>query len=163
MEYKHFMGVEIERKYLVNKDKWKDFEKVEGTFYRQGYILTDPNKTIRIRLTDKQGYLTIKGLAVGMSRPEFEYAIPTKDAKELLDNFCITTISKIRYKVKFAGKLWEVDEFLDDNEGLLTAEIELRGEQEQFDLPSFIDKEVTGEKKYYSSNLSINPYRKWKE
>ena len=98
---------------------------------------------------------------MGASKPEFEYIIPKEDAKDLLDNFCTSDISKIRYKVHYSNKLWEVDEFLGDNEGLIVAEIELSNEQEVVDLPDWIDKEVTGIEKYYNSNLSIIPYKNW--
>ena len=155
------MAVEIERKFLVIQDKWKRAEKGEGNFYRQGYILTDPAKTIRIRVTDEKGFITIKGASVGLSRPEYEYAIPTQDARELLDQFCASDISKIRYKVWVGERLWEVDEFLGDNEGLVVAEIELASEHEAFELPDWVGPEVTGQEKYYNSNLSIHPFQQW--
>jgi adenylate cyclase len=155
------MGLEIERKYLVNKEKWNSIEKPKKTLFRQGYLLTDPNKTIRVRLTDSKGYLTIKGLSVGATRPEFEYEIPRDEAEQLLDNFSVSDLKKIRYEILFKDKLWEVDEFLGDNLGLIVAEIELKSESETFELPDWIDREVTGEEKYYNSNLSINPFVKW--
>lgn len=155
------MGVEIERKYLVNKNIWEKTVKGDSHFIRQGYILTSPDKTIRIRLKDNKGYITLKGLSTGASRPEFEYGIPEEDAKELLDKFCTSGITKIRNKLVFNGKLWEVDEFSEDNEGLIIAEIELRSDEETFDLPEWIEKEVTGEEKYYNSNLSVHPFKKW--
>ena len=155
------MGVEIERKFLVNKEKWKQLLKGEKSLFRQGYILFEPEKTIRVRLTDTAGYLTIKGLTVGASRPEYEYAIPKEDAQQLLNNFCDSEISKIRYFITHDGKLWEVDEFLGNNEGLIVAEIELTDEHEPFSLPAWVDIEVTHEKKYSNSNLAINPYKNW--
>lgn len=155
------MGVEIERKYLILQEKWDNLVKPEGLFFRQGYLLTDPNKTIRIRLTETTGYLTIKGLSVGASRPEFEYEIPKDEAKELLDKFSVAEIEKIRYKIPFGNKVWEIDEFLGDNLGLIVAEIELESEVEKFDLPNFIGEEVTGDEKYYNSSLSVNPFKSW--
>jgi len=155
------MGLEIERKYLVNKDKWNLIDKPQGSLYRQAYLLTDPNKTIRVRLSDSKGYLTIKGLSVGATRPEFEYEIPKEDAEQLLDHFTNSEITKIRYKIQYKGKLWEIDEFLGTNSGLLVAEIELVSETEMFELPDWIDEEVTDDKKYYNSNLSINPFSTW--
>ena len=155
------MGVEIERKYLIKKDKWNASLAKDGVQYRQGYILTDPSKTIRVRLAGEQGYLTIKGLTVGATRPEFEYEIPKQDAIALLDNFCPATINKVRYKIQFDSHLWEIDEFSGDNAGLIVAEIELASEDESFTLPDWIDKEVTAEDKYYNSNLSIHPYKDW--
>jgi adenylate cyclase len=155
------MGQEIERKYLVNHSKWKLVDKPVGNHFRQGYLLTDPNKTIRVRQTDTKGFLTIKGLSVGATRPEYEYEIPLNEAKELLDNFSISELSKIRFEIIFEGKLWEVDEFLGDNFGLIVAEIELESEDEKFVIPDWIDKEVTSEEKYYNSNLTIKPYKNW--
>ena len=156
------MGQEIERKYLINQEEWKRLIKPTGEFYRQGYILTDPNKTIRIRVTETKAYLTIKGLSIGATRPEYEYEIPIPDAKELLDSFSISELSKIRYKITHNSKVWEVDEFLADNAGLIIAEIELKSENEQFDLPPWVDREVTSEEKYYNSNLTIKAYTTWK-
>lgn len=141
--------------------KWKKSENGVKYFYRQGYILTDPEKTIRIRVTDQSGFIAIKGKSVGASRPEYEYAIPREDANELLNQFCSSDISKFRYSVHFAGKEWEVDEFLGDNEGLVVAEIELSSEDEPFEIPDWIAEEVTGIEKYYNSNLSKWPFKKW--
>ena len=155
------MAVEIERKYLVDIDKWNKTEKGAKHFYRQGYILTDPEKTIRVRVTDESGFITIKGKSTGVSRLEYEYSIPKQDAIELLDQFCSSDVSKFRYEHPFAGKLWEVDEFLGDNEGLIVAEIELTNEDEAFETPAWIDKEVTGIEKYYNSSLSKFPFKRW--
>ena len=155
------MGIEIERKFLVDKAKCKDSAKISSEIYRQGYMLTDPGKTIRIRLANNKGFITIKGISIKASRPEFEYEIPSKDAAELLNNFCTSQITKIRHKVYHGGKLWEVDEFLGDNEGLIIAEIELSNEEEQFNPPEWLAQEVTSETKYYNSNLSLFPYKKW--
>ena len=156
------MGIEIERKFLVKQEIWAQLEKPDGEFYRQGYLLTDPTKTIRVRQTSEKGFLTIKGISVGASRAEFEYEIPHEEAKDLLDQFSVSELSKIRYKILFENKLWEVDEFLGENEGLMVAEIELQSEDENFALPDWIDREVTSEEKYYNSNLTLNPYKEWK-
>jgi len=155
------MALEIERKYLVHQDQWDNFDKPTGQLYRQGYILKDPNKTIRVRVTDINAYLTIKGASVGATRTEFEYEIPKEEAIELLDNFAVSELSKIRYKVLHTEKLWEVDVFLGTNEGLIVAEIELLREDESFDIPEWISVEVTGDNKYYNSNLSVNPFKNW--
>lgn len=157
------MGQEIERKYLVDHSKWQQLEKPAGQLYRQGYLLTDPNKTIRVRQTTDKGFLTIKGLSICATRPEYEYEIPFDEAKELLDNFSTSELSKLRYKIMLDNKVWEVDEFLGDNIGLIVAEIELISEEESFSIPKWIDKEVTGQEKYYNSNLTIEPYKNWKE
>jgi CYTH domain-containing protein len=157
------MGKEIERKFLVNVEEWQKVEKPAGLPIRQGYLTTDPNKTIRVRLTGTEGFLTIKGLSVGASRLEYEYAIPVNEAQELLDNFSIAELSKIRYIITFNNETWEVDEFLGDNAGLLVAEIELEQEDAYFDRPQWVGKEVTEDAKYYNSNLTINPYKNWNE
>jgi adenylate cyclase len=155
------MGLEIERKFLVNQQEWAKTEKPKGEFYRQGYILTDPKKTIRVRETDSKSFLTIKGISVGASRPEFEYEIPKEDAQQMLDMFAVSDLTKIRYKIDCDNKIWEIDEFLGKNEGLIVAEIELSSEDEAFTIPDWIAEEVTGECKYYNSNLSTHPFKHW--
>lgn len=155
------MGVEIERKFLVDKEKWKKVVKPAGNLYRQGYLLTDPDKTIRVRLSDSEGYITIKGISDGPARKEFDYAIPGEDARELLNLFAMSYVTKTRYKIIVENKLWEVDEFMDENEGLIVAEIELRDENEPFAIPDWVTIEVTDEKKYYNSLLSLHPYKSW--
>ena len=155
------MGVEIERKFLVNSQKWDKLTKPDGMQYRQGYILKEPSKTVRVRVTGDNGFITIKGKTIGASRSEYEYQIPLNEADELLKEFCEAVITKVRYCIQFANKLWEVDVFLADNEGLIIAEIELDNESEYFDLPDWITEEVTGDVKYYNSNLSTHPYKTW--
>jgi adenylate cyclase len=155
------MGIEIERKFLVNKEKWDQVKKEKQSLYRQGYIVSDPEKTVRIRLTDKEAFLTIKGLTVGISRAEFEYSIPVADAQQMLDGLCGSVVNKIRNFITHDNKLWEVDEFVGDNEGLIVAEIELGSEEETFSLPDWVSVEVTSEKKYSNSNLAKNPYKTW--
>ena len=155
------MGIEIERKFLVNHVRWEELEKPLGEFYRQGYLLTDPQKTIRIRQTSDKGFLTIKGISVGAVRAEYEYEIPFDEAKELLDQFSVAELSKMRYKIPIGNHVWEVDVFSGKNLGLIVAEIELKSEDETFDLPDWIDREVTGEEKYYNSNLVLEPYNDW--
>lgn len=155
------MGIEIERKFLVKKDKWEQVVKEERSLFRQGYILSDQQKTVRVRLTDTDAFLTIKGQTVGLARPEFEYSIPKEDAQHMLDNFCISELSKIRYFIPHEGHTWEVDEFLGLNEGLIVAEIELGSEDEAFSLPDWVDKDVTDEKKYTNSNLAVKPFKSW--
>ncbi|MCU0437012.1 MAG: CYTH domain-containing protein [Raineya sp.] len=156
------MGLEIERKFLVQPDIWDKLPKEKGEFYKQGYISTEPSKTIRVRLTEQSAFITIKGSSQGFSRMEFEYSILQEDAKQLLDNFCLNIISKIRYKILYQSHLWEVDVFLEDNEGLIIAEIELESETDLFELPSWIKEEVTTDERYYNSYLSQNPFQTWK-
>ena len=155
------MGVEIERKFLVNPEKWDKLVKPESAHYRQGYLVDDDKKTIRVRVTDTQGYITFKGPTANFSRKEFEYKIPVKDGNELLDQFAESEVEKIRYRIEFEGKLWEVDVFLGDNEGLIVAEIELTNEDEQFSMPDWVTEEVSGDERYYNSNLSVHPFKKW--
>lgn len=154
------MGREIERKFLVKNHSFK--ESAEGTFYRQGYICAAIEGVVRVRTIKDKGYLTIKGKNVGAVRSEFEYEIPYLDAAAMLDTLCEgLLIEKVRYKVPYHGFTWEVDEFLGDNEGLIIAEIELGDENEQFDRPGWIGDEVTGNPKYYNSNLKKNPFKNW--
>lgn len=156
------MAKEIERKYLVNPDKWQKIKKPKGESFRQGYLSTDPYKTIRVRLKDeKEAFLTIKGVTSGATRTEFEYKIPIEDARELLDTFPVKELNKIRYKITYAGKLWEVDEFLGENAGLLMAEIELASEKEDFIIPDWIEEEVTNQEKYYNAKLVLQPFKNW--
>lgn len=155
------MGVEIERKFLVDREKWQQIARPEATHFRQGYIFSDEKKTIRIRVTDVEAYITIKGSTAGVSRSEFEYTIPAADGVQLLDNFAVSELEKYRFNINYAGKLWEVDEFLGDNQGLLMAEIELDSEDEKFELPPWVTTEVTGDKRYYNSFLSVNPFKNW--
>ncbi|OLY92956.1 CYTH domain-containing protein [Cnuella takakiae] len=155
------MGVEIERKYLVNKAIWNNTDKGAGELYSQGYMLTTPEKTIRVRLTETGGFLTIKGISVGASRAEYEYGIPQTEASELLADFCSGVIEKRRYKLVYAGMVWEVDEFMGANEGLVLAEIELPDADSIFSLPPWIGVEVTGQLPYYNSYISEHPYSTW--
>ncbi|HEY4323654.1 MAG TPA: CYTH domain-containing protein [Mucilaginibacter sp.] len=155
------MGVEIERKFLVDHEKWGKVNKPQGTYYRQGYLLNDDERTIRIRVTDKQGYVTFKGESSGISRKEFEYTIPVEDGIELLNHFAKSELEKIRYRIYFAGKLWEVDEFLGKNKGLIMAEIELNHETEEFEKPDWITVEVSDDGRYYNSYLSVRPFSEW--
>ncbi|RYD73476.1 MAG: CYTH domain-containing protein [Sphingobacteriales bacterium] len=155
------MGKEIERKFLINKTHWNNFEKPIGKLLRQGYLVSDPSKTIRVRVADDQAWLTIKGISVGASRLEYEYEIPYTEGLELLDSFAETELKKIRYEIFHANKLWEIDVFSGDNDGLIVAEIELESEDEQFERPDWIAEEVTNEKKYYNSNLTKYPFKDW--
>jgi CYTH domain-containing protein len=155
------MKYEIERKFLVKMDKWGVLVRPEGHLYVQGYLTTEPDKTIRVRIADSKGYITLKGMTVGAKRLEYEYEIPEDDAKEILDNFTNNPVAKIRYEINFKGKVWVVDEFIDKNFGLIVAEIELSSEDEKFELPDWVGKEVTDDARYFNSNLSVLPFNKW--
>ncbi|MGI4022112.1 MAG: CYTH domain-containing protein [Janthinobacterium lividum] len=156
------MGVEIERKFLVDDQKWSEFNKPEGTAYRQGYLANEKDKTIRIRIAGDKAFITIKGATEGFTRKEFEYEIPLNDAQELLESFSLKGTSKIRYRVPVGNKVWEIDVFSGDNEGLIVAEIELNSEEETFEKPGFLLEEVTYDPRYYNSNLALHPYKSWK-
>jgi len=156
------MPVEIERKFLVDADKWRQFVKPEPMHIKQGYLYSDVDKTIRVRVVGEKAYLTIKGATTGISRSEYEYPIPVKDAIDLLDTLAVSFTEKNRYNINFAGHLWEVDVFFGDNAGLIVAEIELENEATEFELPGWVTVEVSADVRYYNSNLSVNPFNKWK-
>jgi adenylate cyclase len=155
------MGVEIERKFLVDHEKWDRVDKPEGTHYRQGYLLSNGKETIRVRISDKDGFLNLKSKVSQLSRKEYEYKIPLQDGIEILDAFTKRGTEKTRYKIPVAGKIWEVDVFVGDNEGLIVAEIELKSEDEKFEKPDWVTNEVTDDGRYTNSSLSINPYKNW--
>jgi len=155
------MGLEIERKFLVDHEKWAMVGKPDGTRYRQGYLVDEAGKTIRVRAAGKKGFITIKGSTTGITRKEFEYEIPVEEAIQLIDGFAVSEVEKIRYRITFEGKLWEVDEFWGDNKGLLMAEIELKQEDEAFEKPDWITLEVSDDKRYYNSYLAKNPFKDW--
>jgi len=154
------MGVEIERKFLVKDDQWRRFG--PGVRYRQGYLTTEIERTVRVRVVGNKGFLTIKGKTRKSKRNEFEYEIPIKDARWMLDVLCKKPlIEKIRYTIKYKGLIWEIDEFLGVNEGLILAEVELSAEDQVINLPEWIGQEVTGDPAYYNANLVIKPYSQW--
>ena len=153
------MPQEIERKYLVKNNSWKSL--AEGVVYRQGYIPTTGKQTVRVRIIGNQGYLTIKGENIGETRSEFEYPIPVQDAEEMLETLCDRPlIEKTRYKIPIGDFIWEVDEFMGENKGLVIAEVELKVANQEVKLPSWIDRQVT-DPKYYNSNLVKYPYSQW--
>lgn len=154
------MGIEIERKFLPASDDWRALG--EPVLVRQGYLTSDPLRTVRVRIYGDEGFLTIKSKSEGASRGEWEYPIPLQDASELLDRLCERPlVEKYRRRIAHAGFTWEVDEFLGDNAGLVVAEIELPSEDAAFEHPDWIGQEVTGDKRYYNSNLIRSPYSTW--
>lgn len=156
------MGKEIERKFLVVGDAWRSL--APGGRYRQGYLSTVKERTVRVRIAGERAFLTVKGLSVGATRAEFEYAIPPADAEEMLDTLCERPIvEKTRYRIPFAGLTWEVDEFGGANAGLIVAEVELADEAQTFTRPAWIGREVTGEPRYFNANLVARPYSTWKD
>ena len=155
------MGIEIERKFLLTSTSWKQL--APGTSYRQGYLNSTKERTVRVRTIDDKGFLTIKGLSVGATRVEYEYEIPVADAERLLDDLCEKPlIEKNRYKITHAGFVWEVDEFFGENMGLIVAEIELESEDQSFEKPEWVGEEVTGDPRYFNSSLIKEPYTQWK-
>jgi adenylate cyclase len=155
------MGVEIERKFLVDHVKWNELNKPAGTHYRQGYILSNRGQTVRVRISDKKAFLNLKSKISEMTRKEYEYEIPLEDGIEILNAFTKSGTEKIRYCIPFAGKTWEVDVFLADNDGLIVAEIELQSETEIFEKPDWVTTEVTDDGRYNNSSLSEHPYKNW--
>ncbi|MCU0524207.1 MAG: CYTH domain-containing protein [Elainella sp. Prado103] len=155
------MGTEIERKFLVRGEAWRSL--AEGILYRQGYLSIEPDRTVRVRIAGNQGYLTIKGLSDGIRRAEYEYAIPIQDATELLDTLCQPPlIEKQRYRIAWGDAIWEVDEFLGDNQGLIVAEIELNHPDQPFDRPDWIGAEVSHDPRYFNASLVKYPFCQWR-
>jgi CYTH domain-containing protein len=152
------MGTEIERKFKVKEGDWC---KQKAATYRQGYLSTVKERTVRVRTVEDKGYLTIKGIAMGASRMEFEYEIPRQDADTLLEICEKPLIEKNRYKIMHGGFVWEIDEFFGENQGLIVAEIELENEDQYFSKPDWVGEEVTGDSRYFNANLINNPYTKW--
>jgi len=154
------MPKEIERKYLVIGDTWKKL--AVGVLYRQGYLSLKQECSVRVRIAGTKGALTVKGISKGISRSEFEYEIPLVDAQEMLDTLCLKPlIEKLRYRIAYQGHLWEVDEFLGDNQGLVVAEVELKDPDEKVELPNWIGQEVSDDDRYFNSQLVSHPYKDW--
>jgi len=153
------MATEIERKFLVNTEKWTP--KVQGTLLVQAYLSVDPNPTVRVRIAGEKAFLTIKGRTKTISRPEFEYEIPVNEAQEMMNLAISKPVEKIRYKIMHEGFLWEVDVFSGKNEGLVIAELELESEDQSFPRPDWLLTEVSGDRKYYNSYLSEHPFQEW--
>lgn len=155
------MAVEIERKFLVKNDLWKPYVEASGRIV-QGYLVSGAQATVRIRVKGDSAWLTIKGATSGISRSEYEYAIPVEDALAMLrDLLASPAIEKTRYLVRSGAHLWELDVFAGGNEGLVMAEVELACEDEPFDTPAWAGEEVTGDPRYYNSHLARNPFRNW--
>ncbi len=154
------MPLEIERKFLVKNDRWKAH--VQRTFsLKQGYLSDAAGATVRFRTKDQQGFLTIKGKTSGLTRTEFEYAIPYDDALAMLELCGSHPVEKQRHEVVFEGMLWEVDVFSAANDGLILAEIELLSEEQLFAVPEWLGEEVSHDARYFNSQLSKQPYSTW--
>lgn len=156
------MAKEIERKFLVVGDAWRAL--AQGVHYRQGYLNSIKERTVRIRTVGEKAVLTVKGPTVGVTRMEFEYQIPYDDCVAMLDNLAEKPIiEKKRYKIPMGEFVWEIDEFFGVNEGLIVAEVELKSEDQAFEKPEWIGKEVSGDPRYFNSNLVAHPYSTWKD
>lgn len=157
------MATEIERKFLVASDAWRKAAD-EGVELRQGYISADPRHSVRVRIAGERATLTIKGAKEGAGRHEFEYDVPLSDARQMLAELCHKPfIEKRRHRLEIDGRLWEIDVFAGDNEGLVVAEIELANENEPFEIPPWLGREVTDDPRYYNANLFRHPYKRWQE
>lgn len=152
------MAVEIERKFLV-REGWQPQH--EGVRIAQGYLSSVPERTVRVRIKGKKGYLTVKGRNEGIRRAEFEYEIPAADAEAMLKLCEQPPVEKTRYLEAYAGHTWEIDIFAGVNAGLRVAEIELPAEDTAFRKPDWAGREVSGDSRYYNSSLSHHPYQEW--
>jgi len=154
------MTKEIERKFLVRGDAWRAL--ATGIMYRQGYLNSAKERTVRIRTADARAFLTIKGITIGATRAEYEYEIPFDDGKEMLNTLAEKPlIEKKRYKIHLGSLTWEVDEFLGENAGLIIVEVELASEDQVLEKPSWVGDEVTEDPRYFNANLVKNPFTRW--
>lgn len=156
------MATEIEHKFLLKNDEWRKANIIKSVRYRQGYMASNKQSSVRVRISDHDAFLNIKGATLGVKRREYEYPIPEQDARELLDNLCTKPlIEKTRYYIKYEGFTWEIDVFEGDNEGLVVAEIEIDSEGQDFSKPPWIGEEVSDDPRYYNSCLADHPYKDW--
>ncbi len=155
------MAIEIEHKFLIVSDDWRE-QVIRSVEYRQGYLSNNKSASVRIRTEGDTASISIKGMTIGVQRPEYEYTIPLVDADEMLDQLCIRPmIEKTRHFVEYGGKIWEIDEFSGDNAGLIVAEVELDAVGEAFDIPDWAGDDVSGIERYYNVALVQYPYKKW--
>lgn len=154
------MAQEIERKFLVDAARWTPQN--AGTLYRQGYLSSHPERTVRVRITDDAAFLTIKGATRGVTRLELEYPIPAADARQLLALCEPPLIEKTRHTEEHGGMTWEIDVFHGANDGLIVAEIELASEDQKFPMPQWVTTEVSDDPRYYNSNLAAHPFSTWR-
>jgi adenylate cyclase len=156
------LGIEIERKFLVGDRSV--LRGLIGVPYRQGYLSTDAERTVRVRRAGERGYVTVKGISRGPARAEFEYAIPAADADAMLDALALRPIvEKTRYVVHSGGRRWEIDVFEGANEGLVVAEVELEAVDAALEIPGWAGAEVTHDPRYFNANLVAHPYSEWRE
>lgn len=156
------MATEIERKFLVHRGAWHAVPGT-GVRYRQGYLAAGPSCTVRVRVSEHGAFLTVKGATHGIARAEYEYPIPPADAEEMLATLCRPPlIEKVRYRVPYAGRVWEVDEFDGANAGLVLAEIELPAVDASVELPPWAGREVSSDPRFFNSYLAAHPYADWR-
>jgi CYTH domain-containing protein len=153
------MGIEIERKFLVVGEDWKNG--ITPEHLSQGYLNRDKQRTVRVRIAGNEAWLTIKGQSQGATRAEFEYPVPIADAQQLLAMSDGPRVEKYRWRVPHGGLVWEVDEFLGENAGLVVAEVELTSEDQVFEKPSWAGAEVTDDPRYFNSSLASRPFSSW--
>lgn len=155
------MALEVEHKFLLANDSWRD-QVEQSVHYKQGYLSGSPLNSVRVRISDSHAWLNIKSATIGNHRHEFEYEIPLTDADTILDELCHKPlIEKMRHFVRHADHVWEIDEFMGDNAGLIVAEVELSQIGESFAKPAWTGLEVTDDLRYYNNNLAQNPYKNW--
>jgi adenylate cyclase len=155
------MPLEIERKFLVVGDAWRG-QVSRSLAMRQGYLAGEGGKaSVRVRLEGEAAKLNIKAAVVGAARAEYEYDIPASQAREMLDNLCVGRLEKTRHYIEVDGLTWEVDEFINDNAGLVVAEIELDSADQSFDRPAWLGRELTEDRRYYNHHLALHPWRNW--
>ncbi|NHQ87132.1 CYTH domain-containing protein [Iodobacter sp. HSC-16F04] len=153
------MATEIERKFLLSNEDWRK-EVHQSSRIAQGYLSSDPDRVVRVRLRAEQGFITIKGKTAGIERLEFEYEIPFTDAEALL-GLCPNVLDKTRHLIDFAGYIWEIDEFHGENTSLIIAELELPASDAAYTRPAWLGEEVSDDPRYFNSYLSEHPYSSW--
>ena len=155
------MAIEIERKFLVRDDSWRAVAEA-GIHYRQGYLGSDPQCSVRVRIAAERAWLSVKSATSAIRRLEYEYPIPLADAQEMLDTLCSgPQVEKTRFLVRHQRHVWEVDVFAGANAGLVVAEIELDDEHETFASPDWLGEEVSHDTRYYNMNLAQHPFSQW--
>lgn len=155
------MAMEVEHKFLLADDAWRS-EIKRSVHYKQGYLGSSAASSVRVRISDSQAWLNIKSATIGSHRQEFEYEIPLADANTILDELCFKPlIEKVRHFIYRDPYIWEIDEFMGENTGLIVAEIELEQIGESFAKPSWLGREVTDDIRYYNNNLTKNPFKNW--
>lgn len=154
------MGTEIERRYLLKDSRWRPADRVVACC--QGYLVCGPPTAVRVRILDEIATLNVKRLTTDLSRDEYEYRIPLKEAQEIIDRLCEgRLIEKKRHYVEYEGHTWEIDEYGGENAGLVTAEIELTREEERFAVPPWVGAEISKDHRYLNSSLAQRPYSRW--